>query len=219
MGDRIVPSLTFGSGPEPAAGAPPPYPTAARHDRDVPGNRCHPDGAPLPHVEGSTPRRRELDLRRTEAPGPGVLARPRTPPVRRYAVRAFDGKGRIADRPLFGLLGWDRGTPVSIHAHDSGVLVMRRDPDGGSALTERVMVAVPAPLLRWCGFGSREHVLLVAVPSLSALVVHGLEVVDRLLPDAERMVSEASPVREQLGDLPTGSAGAGARREPEVAGD
>ncbi|MCC8251500.1 hypothetical protein [Saccharothrix luteola] len=73
--------------------------------------------------------------------------------------------------------------PVSIRVHDSGAVVVCRDPRGGSALTERSLVAVPAPILRWCGFAGREQVLLVAVPSLSALVIYGQETLDRLLPD------------------------------------
>lgn len=37
------------------------------------------------------------------------------------------------------------------------------------------MVLVLTSVRRWCGFGSREQVLLVAVPHESALIIHGLE--------------------------------------------
>ncbi|XVS60453.1 hypothetical protein ACQPYE_19220 [Actinosynnema sp. CA-299493] len=77
---------------------------------------------------------------------------------------------------------------MSIGVHGC-VLVVRRAPSGGSVLTERAMVAVPAPIRRWCGFEAGERVLLVAVPSLSALVIPGQEVLERLLPDPERLVS------------------------------
>ncbi|MEU4770016.1 hypothetical protein AB0H12_43040 [Actinosynnema sp. NPDC023794] len=87
------------------------------------------------------------------------------------------------------MLQWHRRIPVSIRVHDSGALVVRRDPRGGSALTERTLIAVPAPILRWCGLDRREQVLLVAVPLLSALVIHGQETPDRLLPYSEGPVA------------------------------
>ncbi|MFC6090039.1 hypothetical protein [Saccharothrix lopnurensis] len=34
----------------------------------------------------------------------------RTRHLRRYAVAVFDDKGRISDRTLFAVLGWDAGT-------------------------------------------------------------------------------------------------------------
>ncbi|ONI89931.1 hypothetical protein ALI22I_13440 [Saccharothrix sp. ALI-22-I] len=155
-------------------------------------------------------------------PGPGALPVLRAPQSRRHAIRTFDEKGRIGDRLLFGVLEWHSRMPVSIRVHAGGALVVCRDPRGGSALTERTMVAVPAPILRWCGFARREQVLLVAVPSLSALVIHGQETLDRLLPDPERMVTEARPAGEGSPvsrTLPSGTPGVvGADRGAEVAG-
>lgn len=167
-------------------------------------------------------RCRELDLRRTAAPGPGALPILRTPRPRRHAIRTFDEKGRIGDRLLFGVLGWHRRMPVSIRVHDSGALVVRRDPRGESALTERTLVAVPSPILRWCGLDRREQVLLVAMPALSALVIHGQETLDRLLPYSEGMVAEAHPVGEgppEPRPLSSGVSGTvGADGASEVAG-
>jgi hypothetical protein len=128
-------------------------------------------------------------------------------------MRAFDDRGRLSDQGLFAVLGWSARMPVSIRVHDGGVLVVRRDPSGGSALTERSMIAVPAPIRRWCGFEAGEKVLLVAVPSLSALVIHGQEVLDRLLPDPERLMSEILPSDRPPvapGSSPTAVAVAGA---------
>ncbi len=182
MGDRIVPSLVFGT--HPVAGPPPPDPHTPQPDPDTGGIES--DGRRLPP--------RELDLRRTQTPGPGALPILRTPHPRRHAIRTFDEKGRIGDRLLFGVLQWHRRMPVSIRVHDSGALVVARDPHGGSALTERTLVAVPAPILRWCGLDKQEQVLLVAVPSLSALVIHGQETLERLLPYSEGLVAQAHPV-------------------------
>ncbi|MEU4770206.1 hypothetical protein AB0H12_44030 [Actinosynnema sp. NPDC023794] len=144
------------------------------------------------------------------------------PHPRRHAVRTFDEKGRIGDRPLFGVLEWHSRMPVSIEVHGSGTLVVCRDPRGESALTERTMLAVPAPILHWCGFAKREQVLLVAVPSLSALVIHGQEALDRLLPDPERMVTDVRSVEEGPPVSRTLSSGTpdvvGVDRGAEVAG-
>jgi hypothetical protein len=205
VGDRIVPSLAFGAGSRPGAAVPDPLPA-----------RSHAGGA----IDGDhrLPRRRELDLRRTEAPGVGALSVRRTPQPRRVAVRTFDEKGRIGDRDLFGSLGWRPGTPVSIRAHGSGALVVWGDEDGESVLTGRTMVAVPAAVLRWCGFGRPEQVLLVAVPSASALVIHGLETLDRVLPDPARLVSEVGRERSVYRRWSGGSGAVGADRRVEVAG-
>jgi hypothetical protein len=182
VGNHIVPSLVLDAHPGP--GSPPAGPHSSGPD-------C---GTGDLVIDGRFLRRRELDLRRTEAPGPGVLPIRRTPQPLRHAIRAFDGKGRLGDRHLFGVLEWHPRMPVSILDHPSGALVVRRDPRGGSALTERNMVAVPAPILRTCGFGRKEHVLLVAVPSWSALVIHGRETLDRVLPDPEQMVTEVHAI-------------------------
>ncbi|MFE9751460.1 hypothetical protein ACFYOT_41685 [Saccharothrix saharensis] len=195
MGNRIVPSLVFG-GPEPGAFPPDPHPTGPV------------SGSGGPDGDGRFLRRRELDLRRTEAPGPGALPVLRAPHPRRHAIRTFDEKGRIGDRLLFGVLEWHSRMQVSIRVHNSGALVVCRDPKGGSALTERTMVAVPMSTLRWCGFVRREQVLLVAVPSLSALVIHGQETLDRLLPDPERVVTEARSAGEGSAVSRTSSSGA-----------
>lgn len=114
---------------------------------------------------------------------------------------------------MFGLLGWHPRMAVSLHPHESGTLVVRRDPDGGSVLTDRTMVAVPAPILRWCGFGGREQVLLVAVPSSSSLVIHGQEALQRLVLHSERVAAgfdaTGAPVSGSAGWASGVPAGAG----------
>lgn len=183
MTERIIPSLVPGLG------------TSLRSSRPGRGpGTPHPDGGGSDTGEFGDDRflgPRELDLRRTPAPDPGGLPVVRTRHLRRYAVAVFDDKGRISDRALFAVLGWSAGTRVDIAVHDGGALVVRHDRRGGHVLTGRVKIAVPAGLRRWCGFGEREQVLLVAVPSLSALVVHGVEKLDRALPDVRRVVADA----------------------------
>ncbi|MEU4446908.1 hypothetical protein AB0K14_19600 [Actinosynnema sp. NPDC050801] len=191
----MVPSLAFAGRSDETPATPHRSPSDPHGDTGAPAH------------DGRTRSGRTLDLRRTEAPDPGVLTAPRTPHRGRHSMRAFDDRGRLGDRSLFAALGWYARMPVSIGVHDGGTLVVRRDPSGGSALTGRAMIAVPAPIRHWCGFEAGETVLLVAVPSLSALVIHGQEVLERLLPDPERWVNGAVPAGGQAavsGTSPTG---------------
>lgn len=121
--------------------------------------------------------RRTLDLRRTETPGLGEMpgGQRKHRHRRRYAVVLLDSDGRLSDQQLFSQLGWTPGTRVDIGVGDGHEIVVRRDEEGAWALTTRNMVLVPAPLRRWCGYGTGESVLAVAVPSMSAVVLHPLE--------------------------------------------
>ena len=63
---------------------------------------------------------------------------------------------------------------------DGHEIVVRRDEDGAWALTSRNMVLVPAPLRRRCGYDVGDPVLVVAMPSMSAVVLHPLESLDQV---------------------------------------
>lgn len=106
----------------------------------------------------------------------------------------FDGNGRVTDQALFALLGFTAGLRVEIGVTDGHAVVVRADPYGGSVLTRRAMVLVPAGVRRWCGFGPREQVLLVAVPRESALIIHGLEKLDQALPRPRALIAAMHPL-------------------------
>jgi hypothetical protein len=72
---------------------------------------------------------------------------------------------------LFSQLGWTPGTRVDVGVGEGHEIVVRRDEQGGSVLPSRSMVLVPAPLWRWCGYGAGTPVLVVAVPSMSTMVM------------------------------------------------
>ncbi len=112
---------------------------------------------------------------------------------RRYAVVLLDSDGRLSDQQLFSQLGWTPGTRVNIGVGEGHEIVVRRDEDGAWALTTRNMVLVPAPLRRWCGYDAGDPVLVVAVPSMSAVVLHPLETLDQALPDPRRIVERMRP--------------------------
>ncbi|WP_157621228.1 hypothetical protein [Saccharothrix sp. NRRL B-16348] len=131
----------------------------------------------------------------------------------RYGVAPFDSDGRLRDAWLFGVLGWESGTRVAVGVTDGHALVARRSASGGSRLTGRGMLLVPAAVRQWCGFTAGERVLLVAVPLLSALVVHGLERLDPVLPDPRSLVDRMHAVGEYAvpDRSPSGMSGFGSR--------
>lgn len=143
---------------------------------------------------GTRLRPRELDLQRTPAPDPGELPAVRRRHLRRYGVAVFDGDGRVTDQALFALLGFTAGLRVQIGVSDGHAVIVRANPAGGSVLTRRTMVLVPARVRRWCGFGPREQVLLVAVPHESALIIHGLEKLDQALPGPRALIAAMQPL-------------------------
>ena len=159
-----------------------------------------------------------MDLRRTQAPGPGVLGATRSPGLRVYGITSVDSDGRVVDKGLFALLRWEPGTRVRVGV-DAGhrVLVAARR-DGETVINPKGMVLIPARVRRWCRLGARERVLLVAVPSMSALVITGLEALDALLPnpravvDGMRTLSELAPIPQTGTADAAGSGGAGGRR-------
>ena len=87
---------------------------------------------------------------------------------------------------------------------------------GGTVLNPKGMVLIPARVRRWCRLG--ERVLLVAVPSMSALVIIGLEALDALLPnpravvDGMRLLGELAPYPAVTTVDAAVPGGAGARR-------
>ncbi|WP_346133261.1 hypothetical protein [Lentzea roselyniae] len=123
---------------------------------------------------------------------------------RRYAVVLLDSDGRLTDQRLFSQLGWTPGTRVDIGVSDGHEIVVRRDDQGDWTLTARNMVLIPAPLRHWCGYDAGDAVLVVAVPSMSAVVLHDLEALDQALPDPRRIVERMRPAGAPPGlDVPT----------------
>lgn len=123
---------------------------------------------------------------------------------RRYAVVMLDSDGRLTDQRLFSQLGWTPRTRVDIGVSDGHEIVVRRDGRGTWMLTARNMVLIPAPLRHWCGYDAGDPVLAVAVPSMSAVVLHNLEILDQALPDPRRIVERMRPAGASPGlDVPT----------------
>lgn len=147
-----------------------------------------PGGSLSSETETGVLRPRAVDLRRTQAPGPGVLGATRSPGLRVYGIASMDSDGRVVDKGLFALLRWEPGTRVRVSVDAGHRVVVAARRGGETVINPKGMVLIPARIRRWCRLGKRERVLLVAVPSMSALVITGLEALDALLPNPRAVV-------------------------------
>jgi hypothetical protein len=84
-----------------------------------------------------------------------------------YGFAAVDHRGRIADRIVFGALGWPPGTGVTVHER-AGLVVVTADRGAAATLTPQGHLRVPLPVRRWCGLIAGSRVLLVAVATPDA---------------------------------------------------
>lgn len=183
------------------------------------------NGRPIRGGVGTPPAepagRRELDLRRTPAPGPGELPPLRLRHLRRYCTTVLDHKGRLTCSMLFDVLGWEAGTRIDIAVH-AGTIVVRGARGGEHGLTTRRFLHIPVAVRRWCCLGERELVLVRAVPEWSVLLIFGQEKLDTALPDPRRLIDAADAVgvhvEDSDGDPPDGAVEAGGAVSRPVAG-
>jgi hypothetical protein len=115
------------------------------------------------------------------------LPLPTVPPPRTgaavYGLAAVDCRGRVANRTVFGALGWMAGMPLGI-SFTRGVLVVSTDPCGVFGMTRQGHLRLPAPVRQCCSLGSGDRVLLTAYPDRGVLLVHPPTVLDALLAEA-----------------------------------
>ena len=127
----------------------------------------------------------------------GDRERARTAPVRRLPVAAapevpavpddvvygfgrMDESGRVADRAMTGMLGWQAGDRLTLTAA-AGVVVARRDPGGLVTMPAKPYLVIPAALRRRCGLRPGDRVLLAVFPVQDALAAYSFAVVDEAL--------------------------------------
>ena len=97
-----------------------------------------------------------------------------------YGLGRMDSSGRVADRAMTAVLGWQPGDRLTLTAA-AGVVMAHRDPDGMVALVSRRYLAIPAALRRRCGLQPGDRVLLAVFPARDALAAYSLAVVDQAL--------------------------------------
>jgi hypothetical protein len=92
----------------------------------------------------------------------------------------MDEWGRVADRAVTGVLGWQRGDRLTLTGA-GGVVTARRDPGGMVIMPARPYLTIPATLRRCCGLRPGDRVLLAAFPARDALAAYSFAVVDQAL--------------------------------------
>jgi len=101
-----------------------------------------------------------------------------------YGFGRMDESGRVADRAMTAMLGWQRGDRLTLTAA-AGVVIARRDPVGMVTMPAKPYLVIPAALRRRCGLPPGDRVLLAVFPARDALAAYSFGVVDRALPSAK----------------------------------
>ena len=105
---------------------------------------------------------------------------PAVPDDVRYGFGRMDEWGRVADRAVIQVLGWQRGDRLTLTG-SAGVVIARRDPDGLIIMPAKPYLAIPAALRRRCGLRAGDRVLLAVFPGEDALAAYSFGVVDQAL--------------------------------------
>jgi hypothetical protein len=108
---------------------------------------------------------------------PVILA---APPDVVYGFGRIDASGRVADRAIASLLGWQPGDRLTLAA-DAGVVIARRDAGGMLTMPARPCFVIPAALRRRCGLRPGDQVLLAMFPDEDTLAAYSLAAVDQAL--------------------------------------
>jgi hypothetical protein len=78
-----------------------------------------------------------------------LAAVPEVPDDVRYGFGRMDQWGRVADRAVIQVLGWQPGDRLTLTG-GAGVVIARRDPGGLVTMPARPYLAIPAALRRRC---------------------------------------------------------------------
>jgi bifunctional DNA-binding transcriptional regulator/antitoxin component of YhaV-PrlF toxin-antitoxin module len=97
-----------------------------------------------------------------------------------YGLGRIDAWGRVGDREVIAVLGWQPGDRLTLTA-TAGVVTARRDPGGMVTMPSKPYLSVPAALRRRCGFRAGDRVLLAVFPQQGALAAYSLAVVDQAI--------------------------------------
>jgi AbrB family looped-hinge helix DNA binding protein len=97
-----------------------------------------------------------------------------------YGLGRMDSSGRVADRAVTSVLGWQPGDRLTFTA-SAGVVTARRDPAGMVTMSSKPYIVIPAALRRRCGLRPGDRVLLAVFPARDALAAYSFAVVDEAL--------------------------------------
>ena len=79
-----------------------------------------------------------------------------------YGFGRMDVSGRVGDRAVVGVLGWQPGDRLTLTG--AAGVVARRDPDGLVSMPVKPYLAIPAALRQRCGLRAGDRVLLAVFP-------------------------------------------------------
>ena len=140
-----------------------------------------------PVIAPLIPPRARLSRSELGWPGPArrlpVAAAPEIPAVPDDVVYGFgrmDSSGRVADRAMTSVLGWQPGDRLTLTAA-AGVVTARRDPAGMVTMPTKPYLVIPAALRRRCGLRPGDRVLLAVFPARDTLAAYSFAVVDQAL--------------------------------------
>ena len=97
-----------------------------------------------------------------------------------YGFGRMDESGRVGDRAMTGVLGWQPGDRLTLTA-SAGVVIARRDPGGMVTMPAKPYLVIPAALRHRCGLRPGDRVLLAVFPAQDALAAYSFAVVDQAL--------------------------------------
>jgi hypothetical protein len=87
------------------------------------------------------------------------------------AVAIVDPNGRLSDRLMIRLLGWQPGEPLTMGVID-GVITLRKDMTGKAMITRRGHLRLPTPTRRAYAIGPGSRLLLVVPENGAALEIY-----------------------------------------------
>jgi len=131
----------------------------------TPPAHCSPHFAPLipPRARPGAREhgRTAAPVRRLPVAAPEV---PTVPDDMVYGFGRIDESGRVGDRAMIGVLGWQPGDRLTLTA-SAGMVIARRDPGGMVTMTVKPYLVIPAALRHRCGLRPGNRVLLAVFPA------------------------------------------------------
>jgi hypothetical protein len=95
-------------------------------------------------------------------------------------MAAMDDRGRVADRSVLRVLGWDAGTRVRVEVA-AGIAVVTADLSGPSRITASSHLRLAASVRHRLGLRPGDRLLLAASPAASRVVLYPPAALDALI--------------------------------------